>query len=150
MNTDVIEASIRIDAPPQAVYRVWADVAAWPRWDPDTRQAWLDGPFVAGARGRLRPRKGFSVRMKLVEAVLDQRFTVECPVLGNTLRFEHELIIVSGAVEVTHRVSFEGWLSRWLSRTVGADVRKGLPVTLQSLKKYVEQRWHQETKVPAG
>lgn len=139
MNTDVIEASVLIQASPQDVYRVWADVAAWPQWDPDTRRAWLDGPFIAGARGRLHPRKGFSVRMALVEAVPDQRFTVECPVLGSVMRFEHELAPASGAVRVTHRVSFRGWLARWLARTVGADVRRGLPVTLASLKTHVER-----------
>lgn len=139
MKNEVIEARILIDASPRAVYQVWADVPRWPLWDPDTREASLDGAFVVGSRGRLRPRKGLAVSMFLVEAVPDQRFTMECPVLGNIMRFEHELVPATGGVEVIHRVQFRGWLSGWLLRTVGRDVREGLPVTLRNLKAHVEQ-----------
>lgn len=139
MKNEVIEAKILIDASARAVYEVWADVPHWPQWDPDTREARLEGAFVVGSHGRLRPRKGLTVSMFLVEAVPNQRFTMECPVLGNIMRFEHELVPASGGVEVIHRVQFRGWLSGLLLRTVGRDVRKGLPVTLQNLKTHVEQ-----------
>lgn len=139
MKNELIEARILIEAPARAVYGVWADVANWSSWDPDTRQAHLDGAFAVGSRGRLWPRKGLAVRMAIVEAVSDKSFTVECPVLGNVMRFEHELVDASGGVEVIHRVQFRGWLSGWLRRTVGREVRQGLPVTLQSLKSHVER-----------
>ena len=139
MKNDTIEAKILINASARAVYDVWADVEQWPRWDPDTREAQLDSAFAVGARGRLRPRKGMAVRMQVVEAARDKNFTVECPVLGNVMRFEHELVPTKGGVEVTHRVQFRGWLSGWLLRTVGRDVQHGLPVTLQRLKLHVEQ-----------
>ena len=47
--TDAIEAGVRVLAPPEAVYAIWADVPHWPEWDPDTRQAFLDGPLAVGA-----------------------------------------------------------------------------------------------------
>ncbi len=134
-----IAVRIRIEAPPRAVFALYEDVANWHRWDPDTRAAALDGPPRAGARGWLRPRKGLRVRMEIVEAVPDRAFTVECPVLGSRMRFEHELAPDGGGVWVTHRVSFHGWLARWLDRTVGRDVRAGLPRTLASLQRHVEQ-----------
>lgn len=139
MKSEAIEAKILINAPARAVYDVWADVAHWSRWDPDTLEARLDGAFAVGSSGRLRPRKGMSVRMVIVEAVPNKSFTVECPVLGNVMRFEHELVPTSGGMEVIHRVQFRGWLSGWLRRTVGRDIQHGLPVTLQSLKLHVEQ-----------
>ncbi len=137
--TDAIEAGVRVLAPPEAVYAIWADVPHWPEWDPDTRHAFLDGPLAVGARGRLTPRKGFAVRMVVVDAVPGERFTVECPVLGNVMRFEHLLQPVPGGVHVIHRVSFHGWLAGWLRRTVGRDVEQGLPITLQRLKARAEQ-----------
>lgn len=137
--SDFIEASIHVAATPDAVYAVWADVPRWPQWDPDTREASLDGPLAAGAKGRLKPRKGFAVRMRVVRAVPGEHFTVECPVLGSVMRFEHVLSLRDGGVQVTHRVTFHGWLSGWLMRTVGQDVRRGLPVTLRGLKARIEQ-----------
>ncbi len=134
-----IESRIHVAAPADAVYAIWADVPNWPRWDPDTRQASLDGPLAVGARGRLTPRKGFAVAMRVVQAEPGRHFTVECPVLGNVMRFEHLLQPVHDGVEVIHRVSFHGWLAGWLDRTVGRDVRNGLPVTLRGLKALAEQ-----------
>ncbi len=134
-----IQASIDVATGPEVVYAIWADVPHWPQWDPDTRKAMLDGPLAVGAKGRLKPRKGFAVPMVVTHAVQGERFTVECPVLGNVMRFEHILRPVQGGVEVVHRVSFHGWLAGWLMRTVGQDVRRGLPVTLKGLKALAEQ-----------
>lgn len=139
MQPPPIAFSIQIAASPEAVYAVYADVAGWSRWDPDTRAAGLDGPPQEGTRGWLKPRKGFQVAMRVIEAVPGRSFTVECPVLGNRMRFEHELTPEGGGVQVTHRVTFDGWLAGWLDRTVGRDVREGLPRTLESLRAYVEQ-----------
>jgi uncharacterized protein YndB with AHSA1/START domain len=139
MQPPPIAFSIRIAASPEAVYAAYADVAGWPRWDPDTRAAGLDGPPREGARGWLKPRKGLKVAMRVVEAQPGRAFNVECPVLGSRMRFDHELVADGGGVQVTHRVSFHGWLAGWLDRTVGRDVRAGLPRTLESLKAHVEQ-----------
>lgn len=139
MQQEAIESRILVQAPAREIYRVYADVARWPQWDPDTRESHLDGAFVPGARGRLRPRRGLPVRMLLTQAEQDRSFTVVCPVLGSRLHFEHLLLPgVGGSVEVVHRVQFSGWLAPWLMRTVGRDVRDGLPTTLASLKRYVE------------
>ena len=77
--------------------------------------------------------------MRVTEATPGRSFTVECPVLGSRMRFEHELVPVAGGVQVTHRVNFQGWLAGWLDRSVGRDVREGLPRTLASLKAHVER-----------
>lgn len=136
---NAIESSIHVAVPPATLYAIWADVPHWPAWDPDTRRASLDGPLAVGTRGRLTPRKGFTVAMRVVQAEPGRHFTVECPVLGSVMRFEHVLRPRDGGVDVTHRVSFHGWLAGWLNRTVGRDVRQGLPVTLRSLKAHAER-----------
>ena len=48
-------------------------------------------------------------------------------------------------VRAVHRVSFSGWLAPLLDRSVGRDVRKGLPVTMASLKRFVERAPHSAT-----
>ncbi|QYF93273.1 SRPBCC family protein [Massilia sp. PAMC28688] len=133
----MIEESIDINVTPDKVMACYSDVAGWPRWDPDTRQASIDGPFRAGATGRLRPAKGFAVPMRFT-SVTEHSFTVEAPAPLCKMRFEHELVPVAGGTRVTHRVSFEGLLAGFFRRLVGARVRTGLPVTMASLKQMLE------------
>jgi hypothetical protein len=43
-------------------------------------------------------------------------------------------------VQVTHRVTFSGWLAPWLMRAVGRPLQHQLPVTLQGLRQYLATR----------
>lgn len=138
MKTCSVQATMWIHAPASAVQAVYADVANWHLWDPDTRSAHLDGPFQPGSAGRLRPRKGLAVRMRVTEVTPDAGFTVECPVLGSRMRFEHVLAPHADGVTVLHRVCFSGYLAAWLMRFVGRELEHNLPVTLSHLKAYVE------------
>ena len=44
------EHSIETEASPEAIYRLYSDVATWPRWDEGIAEVTLDGPFAAGTR----------------------------------------------------------------------------------------------------
>lgn len=46
----IVEKSVEIDAPPDAVWEVLVDVDAWPEWNPDVKSASLDGAFAQGSR----------------------------------------------------------------------------------------------------
>ena len=134
----IIEVTIDIDVTPDLVMSCYRDVSAWPEWDPDTREAALDGPFQAGATGRLRPAKGFAVPMRLI-SVTRLGFTVESPAPLCTMRFEHELAPSGSGTRVTHRVTFSGPLAPFFGWLVGTRVRAGLPVTLGKLKQRLER-----------
>src|SRR5438876_1002547 len=45
-----------LEADPDAVWKVWTDVAGWPAWDVSKEIAQLDGPFEPGARGWAKQR----------------------------------------------------------------------------------------------
>lgn len=135
-----IAESIFIDASPDAVFAVYADVAHWPDWDPDTREASIDGPFVSGARGRLVPGKGFPVPMLFTSVEPGRGFTVVSRVLFSTMSFEHRLRPEGAGVLVTHGVAFRGPFAWFLRRLVGGRVRHGLPLTMRRLKSHAEER----------
>ena len=139
MKTHSLQACILINASPEAIQAVYADVAHWHLWDPDTRSAQLDGPFAVGSIGKLVPSKGLPVRMVLTEVTPGGGFTVQSPVLGSVMSFEHVFKSMAHGVEVTHRVTFSGWLAGLLMRLVGKSLVKGLPVTLANLKRHVEK-----------
>lgn len=135
-----IEHRTTIATPLTTIYRLYADVANWQRWDPDTRRATLDGPFAVGTRGTLTPAKGNTVPMEVTFADPVHGFTVESrsPLLLRMV-FEHELIAKGEAVtEVVHRVTLSGPLAWLIGPGLKRQLDAGLPVTLSRLRRLAE------------
>lgn len=135
-----IEKRIHVAATAQTLFRIYEDVQNWHTWDPDTRQATLDGPFEVGSRGRLVPTKGNAVPMVLTQVVRDRCFTVESSIPMFRMRFDHELVPDRDLTEVIHRVTFSGPLAWVLGRLLVKRLNSGLPVTLARLKALAESR----------
>jgi hypothetical protein len=75
--TQSLEYSIEIQAGPLKLYEVYADVSRWHEWDPDTQSAQLSGPLQVGATGRLKPRKGMTVKMRVAAMESGKHLLVE-------------------------------------------------------------------------
>lgn len=135
-----IEERIHIGVPPTVIDHIWSEVDRWHLWDPDTKQARLNGPFAVGTRGRISPHKGMGVPMAVTERTEGRSFTVEGYIPLFRMHFEHTVSPVAGGSEVAHRVWFTGALAFLFGPGVAKQVREGLPRTMQSLKAYAEQR----------
>jgi hypothetical protein len=135
-----VEHRIITTAPPETIFRIYEDVKNWHTWDPDTKQASLDGPFQVGSRGRLVPTKGNAVPMTLTKAIPAQCFTVESQIPLFQMVFEHELSQKSGATEIIHRVTLSGFLTFILGPMLSKQLNIGLPITLSRLKALAESR----------
>jgi hypothetical protein len=122
-----ISCTIAVACAPEVLYEVWMDVAHWHVWDPDTKQASLDGPPFVGATGKLAPRKGMPIKISIVEASKPRSFTVTSTVLGTRMFFYHRL-------EQATAGESSSWLAGLLMKMVGADVIAGLPLTMTRLK----------------
>jgi len=143
-----VESRITIAVPPDKVFEIYADVGRWKVWDPDTKDASIDGPFQTGSQGRITPPKGMSVPMDFISVVPDKSFTVESRIPFFRMVFEHELTATAEGTEVLHRVSFSGALSFLLGPMVGKPLRTGLPITLASLKRLAEAGGFQSSLAP--
>jgi hypothetical protein len=149
-----IEERIHIAVPPTVIDHIWSEVDRWHLWDPDTKQARLNGPFAVGTKGRISPSKGMGVPMAVTERTEGRSFTVEGYIPLFRMHFEHTVSPVAGGSEVAHRVWFTGALAFLFGPGVAKQLREGLPRTMQSLKAYAEQRhglsthfllsWHSE------
>jgi hypothetical protein len=135
-----IEHRITVHAAPEAIFRIYQDVANWHTWDPDTRKATLDGPMRPGAKGRLTPTKGNTVPMLVTEMVNGRSFTVESKIPMFRMVFEHVLTPVGADTEIVHRVTLSGLLVVILGPMLSRQLNAGLPVTLGRLKQLVESR----------
>jgi hypothetical protein len=134
-----VEHRVLVAASPETVFRIYEDVQNWHTWDPDTKQAFLEGPFRVGSRGRLTPPKGMAVPMLLTKVEPGKCFTVESKIPLFRMLFEHELVPLGEKTEVVHRVTFAGALSFVLGPILSRQLNAGLPVTLRNLKALTEQ-----------
>ncbi|SFX80771.1 Polyketide cyclase / dehydrase and lipid transport [Janthinobacterium lividum] len=135
-----IEESIHIAVPPTVVDQIWSEVDRWHQWDPDTKQARLNGPFAVGTHGRIVPSKGMGIPMLVTERSAGRSFTVEGYIPLFRIHFEHTVVAADGGSEVVHRVWFTGALAFLFGPGVARQVRDGLPRTMRSLKAYAEKR----------
>jgi hypothetical protein len=133
-----IEHSILVNAAPEVLFTLYADVPNWNRWDPDTKASSIQGPFQTGTTGSLTPTKGNTVPIVLTSVVPNHSFTVEAKIPLFRMVFEHELLPASETTKVVHRVTFSGALAFLLGRIIGYQLNKGLPVTLAKLKATAE------------
>lgn len=145
-----VEHAITIAARPLTLSGIYADVARWPTWDPDTREASIDGPFAVGTRGRLKPTRGNTVPMLLTQVDAQRGFTVESRIPLFRMCFEHELEPEGDHTRVTHRVRFAGLLSWVLGPMLIRQLNQGLPVTLARLKALAESRESQQRRLASG
>ncbi|MFC4160097.1 SRPBCC family protein [Chitinimonas lacunae] len=135
-----IEERIHIAVPPSVIDQIWSEVDQWHLWDPDTKQALLNGPFAVGTKGRITPRKGMGVPMVVTERTEGRSFTVEGYIPLFRMHFEHMVSPTADGSEVAHRVWFTGPLAFLFAPGIAKQVREGLPHTMRSLKAYAEKR----------
>ncbi|MFK8083291.1 MAG: SRPBCC family protein [Granulosicoccus sp.] len=141
-----IEYRISIARSRESIFAIYRDVDSWAQWDPDIEAVGLDGEFVAGTRGWLKPVGAPKTATRMVAVDEPGSFSVESKLPFCTMTFEHELVAApqsangtSGdTTEVTHRVVFTGALAPLFSRLIGGKIRKGISGTMEGLKQYAE------------
>ena len=133
-----LEYSINIARSREHIFSVYKDVSSWAQWDPDIEAVELNGEFVAGTCGWLKPVGAPKTSTRMVLVNEPDSFTVESKLPFCTMTFEHELKAVGESTEATHRVLFTGPLAPVFSRIIGGKIRKGMRGTMEGLKQYSE------------
>ena len=122
-----VEERIEIAVPSQVIDQIWSEVNRWHEWAPDTKEAYLNGPFTVGTTGKIVPSKGMGVFMIVTERTIEKSFTVEGRIPFFRMHFEHTLSPLENGVIVIHRVWFSGALSFLFAPGVAKQVCNGLP-----------------------
>lgn len=103
-------------------------MATWPEWNTDTEWVRLDGPFVQGATGKLKPKGGPAVKFVVAELVDGRTFVDVSMLLGARLTFHHDVTPHDdGGCAVDVHVTLDGPLRAVWTAILG----KGIKATLQ-------------------
>jgi len=115
--------------PARAIWdRAYADVAAYPRWNPELAEATLDGPFALGATVRIRFRTGLRLRLRIVELEDGRLFTDEARL--PLARLGHRHLIAprpGGGATLTNTIYVRGRLAPLWAAAVGRRAAAALP-----------------------
>jgi uncharacterized protein YndB with AHSA1/START domain len=131
------ECTATFDAEPDAVWKVWTDVARWPEWDVSKEVARLDGPFEPGVSGWAKQRGNLGGSFTITEVDAGRRWVTECPMPLGKVIFDHSLTPLDGGrVRVVKRVGVQGGFGPLL-RLLAPKMRREITESLAALEKQV-------------
>jgi hypothetical protein len=133
-----LEDSIKIIASPAQVFAVYKDVANWPTWDPETVAASINGDFVVGTTGKIKPGKEPETKITWVEVTRDKSFTVECKLPLCKMQFIHEMTAENDQTLVVNKIELTGLLSSIFGLLIGSKLKQGVHQSLLGLKAHIE------------
>jgi hypothetical protein len=129
-------ATAHADSPAvaSAVFARWADVATWGEWNVDTEWVRLDGPFVEGTTGMLKPKSGPKVKFVIETLIPDREFVDVSLLPGARLTFRHLITTrPAGGSTIDVTVTMDGPL-RWpWARILGNGFRASAQPDLNRL-----------------
>jgi hypothetical protein len=116
------EHSIETTVASDAIWRAWADVAGWPKWNRDIERIELTGPFADGSVIAMTPQGQEPVRLRLAEVVEGERFVDEADVGGTVVRTTHNIDrLPDGRARVVYRLEASGPAAGAIGPAVSAD-----------------------------
>jgi uncharacterized protein YndB with AHSA1/START domain len=135
----VARAELDVQARPELVWEVLADVDGWPRWNPDVKSAALEGSLAPGTRFRWKAGPG---------TIVSTLQAIEPPRLigwtGKTLGIRavhvHRLEPRGEATVVTSEESWAGPLVTLLRRPLRSTLRRAVAAGLEHLRTEAERR----------
>lgn len=135
------EHGIETSAPPEAIWRLWADVGDWPTWNGDIEQIEIDGPFAVGSRIVMTPIGQEPVELRIADAVEPDLFVDEADFGGVVVRTIHQVQpLERGRSRVTYRMEITGPEADAVGPQIGPEISADFPQTLNALIERAERR----------
>ncbi len=122
------------------IWQIWTDVPNWQEWDKGLKEAYLEGAFVAGAKGQLVPDKGPKSKFIISELIPNQSYTLKTKIPFGWLMVKRNLEVKNGITYFTHDVEFTGLLKKIFGRQMGKKYRAMLPEVLNKIKEMAESQ----------
>jgi hypothetical protein len=135
----IIKHTVETKASASAVWSIWQDVQNWNTWDPGIEYATLNGPFVAGTMGTLKPKEGPLVQTRLTHVESMKMFIDEAKLPFAKIIVTHTIAESKGKRFVTHQIEMKGMLAFLFAYLIGRNMKKNLPHEMMAMIKKAEQ-----------
>ena len=125
-----------------SLWATWADMAAYPSWDPREEETRLDGPFAVGTTGwskQVGRRPGGPFTITVVQP--EHRWVNECPLPGGRLVIDHTLDDDGdNRVRLTKTYTVHGPMALAFRLVFARAIRRDVPGTLAALASEAARR----------
>lgn len=135
----MFKRTVETIASADAIWKVWEDVPNWKIWDHGVEYSTIEGPFVTGARGTLKPKAGPQVHTTFTLVEPKKAFTVEAKLLFTRMIVSHFLTESNGKRQITHQFEFKGPLGFFFERVIGRKIEKNLQYDIDTLAQLAEK-----------
>jgi len=128
--------TVDIHASADKVWAIWSDPTAWPVWDAELTWVTLDGAFVKGTKGKMKPASGPEVKFELINVEPNKMFTDRAGLPLTTLDFTHFYTPADNngtPAQITHGVEFRGMLAPLFGVLIGRNIKKHLRAAMLEL-----------------
>jgi Polyketide cyclase / dehydrase and lipid transport len=116
------EHSIETAVSADAIWRAWADVASWPKWNADIERIELTGPFATGSKIAMTPHGQDPVHLRVADVIDGQQFIDEADVAGTVVRTTHRIdALDEHRVRVVYRLEASGPAAEEIGPAISAD-----------------------------
>ena len=128
------EYSLETSADRGALWRHWADMAAWPQWNDGIETIDVDGPFAVGTTFIMTPPGDEPIRMRLVEIEPGTSFTDEMDAGDFVVRTEHRLEPAAGGLtRIVYRTQITGEAAGHIGPELGPQITADFPEVVAAL-----------------
>lgn len=128
------EQSIETTASPEAIWRLWSDVATWPDWNHDIEKIEISGPFAVGSTIAMTPIGQDTVELHIAEVFESRLFIDEADLGDAVVRTVHRIDpIGDDRRKITYRMEISGPAADIIGPEVGPQISSDFPATLSGL-----------------
>lgn len=127
---------VETDATPEQIWSLWENVDTWPLWDKEVSWVKLNGPFLLGTQGQMKPVDGPKVNFMLIEVEKNTKFTDRAKLPLTTMDFSHIYHISNSTgrkASIQHSVEMKGFFAPIFGFIIGRKIKKHLKQAMINL-----------------
>lgn len=137
--------SVKTDATAAQIWSLWKSPQDWPLWDSELEWVKMDGPFMKGSTGTMKPRSGPIVSFELTTVEENRQFIDSANLPLTTMEFIHRYEnMEDGSALIVHEVIMKGLLAPFFGLVIGTKIRAHLRTAMVKLSGLAVTQCHNQ------